>query len=295
MKTGSYMSSARTTSLLVVLLAYVSVDQVGSFLGNAGALQQAREALARAYVLNQASSDQVPGVTSITRDPVKHSCSSGYVDGTGVTVLRTDNRRWRADAFWCPSGGLPDPAEPRATLIRIARELYLPAPANADPAELFADIEHHLIDVRVNIAPLGFAMRADLTPWVIGPVVVGLLALMRNCTRRVLEDSEHALGEPWLLVDPGVGIERVVAGLWMLALVLAPWVCGSAIFASFAWRVYADGSITTALTDVSMLAVAATVLLTGAWLGTTVASDLIALRAERKISEETALKSPLNT
>jgi hypothetical protein len=50
-----------------------------------------------------------------------------------------------------------------------------------------------------NIAPLGFTMRGDLTPWVIGPIVVGLLAMIRNCRRGVLECEEHALDEPWLV------------------------------------------------------------------------------------------------
>lgn len=282
MKTGSYLSSARTTSMLVLLLAYVSVDQVTSFLNSAGALQQAREALARAFALQQVSATQVPGVMAMSPVQTRHSCGFfDRVDATQLTVIRTDNRKWRADAFWCNAQERQAP-EPKAALVRISRELYLPVADAADPGELFAAIEHHLTDERVEIAPLGFAMRADLTPWVIGPVVVGLLALMRNCTRSVLAGDDHAIEEPWLLVDEGVGAERAVAGLWMTAIALAPWVSGSTIFAAFAWRVYADGSMTTALTDVTLVAIALTVLLSGGWLGMTVASDLIALRAARK-------------
>jgi hypothetical protein len=247
----------------------------------------------------------LPGVTSITtsaKDQVRqsllpgaptkevdatHSC--GRLDSapaTRVLVTRADARRWRADAYWCtPTHHPPTPeeqAEPEMTLQRIARELHLPV-GTATPGDLFGEIEHQLIDERVNIAPLGFALRADLTPWVIGPVVLGLLALIRNCTRRVLEDREYAIDEPWLLVDDGVGLERVVAGLWIASIAIAPWICGASIFASFAWRVYADGSLTTALTDVTLIALAGIVLIAGAWLGLTVASDLIALREARRL------------
>ena len=72
------------------------------------------------------------------------------------------------------------------------------------------------------------------------------------------------------------------------SIALAPRVSSGSIFAAFAWRVYADGSITTGVTDVTRVAVAGGILLSGAWLGITVASDLIALRAARTQRRDTA-------
>ena len=285
MKSSSYLSSARTTSVLTLLLVYVSLDQTSAFLRNAETLQQSREALDRAVVLQQVDQTQLAGATGIMETKANHSCGflfdASNVPATRVLVTHADGRRWRADAFWCRAPGR-DPNEPKMALQRIVRELHLPLSPSAETADLFNDIEHHLTDTQVNIAPLGFTMRGDLTPWVIGPVVVGLLALIRNCTRRVLQDEEHAAGEPWLLVDEGVGLERVIAGLWIAALALAPWASGASIFGAFAWRVYADGSLTTALTDVTLLAAALTILLSGGWLGLTVTADLIALRSARR-------------
>lgn len=287
MKSGGYLSSARTTSVLALLLVYVSVDQTYSFLRRTGTLQASREAIARAIVLNGVDASQLAGATAITQMNAEHGCpgvtffDSSTADATRVMVTRSDGRRWRADAFWCRPMER-DPGEPKATLQRITRELHLPLGADAGAADLFNEIEHQMTDEQVNIAPLGFTMRGDLTPWVVGPVVVGLLALIRNCTRRVLEDEEHAVEEPWLLVDNGVGLERVIAGVWIASIALAPWVSSASIFGAFAWRVYADGSLTTALTDVTLLAVAAAVLMCGGWLGLTVTSDLIALRTARR-------------
>jgi len=286
-KSGSYLSSARTSSVLALLLVYVSVEQSCSFLRNAGTLQQSREALARAVVQLKVNQSKLAGVIDIDQMSAEHDCpgvsffESRTVSATRVMVTQSDGRRWRADAFWCRPAQ-SDPNEPEISLQRISRELHLPFAAGADAADLFNEIEHQLTDERVNIAPLGFTMRGDLTPWVIGPVVVGLLAMIRNCTRGVLEDEEHALDEPWLVVDEGIGLERLIAGLWITSIALAPWVSSASIFAAFAWRVYADGSITTGVTDATLVAVAGGILLSGAWLGITVASDLIALRAARQ-------------
>lgn len=60
-------------------------------------------------------------------------------------------------------------------------------------------------------------------------VLVGLalMALVRNRIRYVSQDPELGIGEPWLLVDSTVGLEKLLANCWLLFLVLAPWLIGA--------------------------------------------------------------------
>lgn len=281
MKSTEYLSAARTTSLLVLLLVYVALDQSMSFYRSSQWLHDSRDAFAEAFALDLVNGGEVAGITAIEKHQTGvRSCTADTTTPVfRVTVVRLDQRRWQSDQAWCT--GKPTLEHLTGQVRRVARQLHLDVGAMPTMEEMFGEVEHKLIDERVDIGALGFALRADLAPWVIGPIVVGLLALMRNNLRAVRNDREHALEEPWLVVDAGVGVERLIASLWLASIVAAPWVSGASILAAFASRVYADGSITTPLTDVTLVAVSLGVLVAGGWLALTVASDLLALRERR--------------
>ena len=102
----------------------------------------------------------------------------------------------------------------------------------------------------------GFALRRDLPPRVIAPIVIGLLALIRNNVRAVRDDAEHAVEEPWLVVDDGVGGS------------------GSCrCYGCSRWRSRSGLQVRRCSLAVPM---------TGGWLGLTVVSDLLVLREKRR-------------
>ena len=297
MKTEAHLTSARTTSLLILLLVYLSLDQTMSFYRNAKWLHIARDAFAASVVLKLPNRTQeaalvivneqeVPGIDDIRALPMgQRTCTDAFggevraVPLTRVVVTRVDGRRWQSDQAWCLVP--PDVDLLTESIRRVARDLHLDGASTADLKKLFGDVEHELIDRRVDVGPLGFALRADLTPWVVGPLVVGLLGLMRNNVRSVVSDPTCALEEPWLVVDDCIGLERLVAAIWLWSIALAPWVSGAAVVAMLASRVYADGSVAATLTNLTLAFIPVGLLVTGGWLGLTLVSDLVALRHRR--------------
>jgi hypothetical protein len=68
----------------------------------------------------------------------------------------------------------------------------------------------------------------------------GLVVVMRNRLRYVFGDPELGAGDPWLLVDPSVGVEKYLANAWLLFLLLVPWIVGSTAIAAETGHVWMD-------------------------------------------------------
>jgi hypothetical protein len=315
MNADRYLAAARTSSLVLLVTVYLSVDIARSNLPRLMLLADAREALASLLVeenvrigpsgeleisVNRRDSDwwwRVPEVDGrasalmprfnahldlpgIGRIFVMQPRESGVLSVI-VLVQRRDGRRWIVTTPIAEPGTVGGLAgAPR--LRDIALELSLEP--KADNLSTFRAIEYELIDRRVDISGAGIALRSDLAPWLITIFNLGLLIMIRNHVRRVLTSTESEAEEPWLLLDGHVGLERVAALSWLAALVAAPWISSAALLMTLAARVQVDGSITSAATDTGLIVLALSLVIAGGWVALTLAADVMGLRAERRES-----------
>lgn len=285
MKSSSYLSSARTLSVLMLLAVYLDIDLTRGQLERNGWLNEARQVYAAAYVEGagqQPSMPQidVPGVGQISAK--KEMVRPNY-ESWAVRVKRVDGRQWRAVVDGRDSSSLRV-----QRLQRIAAALGLKDPDKIDgnvPA-LFRAIERDSTERKVTVPGVDLAFRPDIAPWIIALFTLGFLLLMRNQLGRVLMDEDLAMDEPWIVVDGGRGLERLVAAGWLIAIWAAPWVASGCLLAVFSSQIIVDGAVTTLPRELLACGASLVLVVLGGWASLTTTSDLLRLRRLRQVRLE---------
>jgi len=287
MRTTSYLSSARVVSILLVLAMYLDVDLTRDQLQRNAWLNDARRIYAQAFLAKLAkplrdTREEVLGVGIVVIEKLRLPAGQerGAEPAWGVKVTRVDGREWRVTI----AERAIDQSEKELAegLQRIAARLGLKDTEKIDITALFRAIERDSAERKVTVPGVDLAFRPDIAPWVISVLSLGFLLMVRNQLRRVLTDGDLALDEPWIVVDSGNGLERLVAGGWLLAIWAAPWITNGCLLAVFSSQIIVDGAVTTWPKE--LLACGASLLLIclGGWTSLTVTSDLLRLRRLRK-------------
>lgn len=306
MKGNQYLSSARTYALVMLLAAYLGLDLARSYAERVGLLVDARRSFAAAYVHeNYAGKDLSAEIAGVGRVLAREAVAGGTPAFSGmtvyspgerkflVTVARPDRRRWAVEITYvqpssaakpgdAPPGGSKT-AEFTQALKRIAIDAGLSkVDKEEDYVQIFRDIDFALVEQQVKIPGLELAARKDAAPWVIALLIVALMVQVRNQIRRVFLDETLALDEPWLILDAGGRLEKLVATGWIAAIFLAPWAAVASVLMVASGRIIADGALTTWFKDAIVSGAIMLLIAVGGWLSVSVVSDLLRLRRLRR-------------
>lgn len=286
------VSSARTASLLALVIAYVGLALVWPYERWSQELQTARRALAATLVR-----DLVDRGSSRDRD---------LIDSRFESLRSEDMRTYHAVSDFTVRLG---PARsPSVLLVEVgglgttwrvglrsedlqgdddlevlrtsARQLGLDFNQSVGAVELFARIQTLVIEKVVDLRPLGLSFSFGMAPWMIAVAAIVLVLVVRNCIRRAAIATDLGVGGVWIAIDSTAGLESCVAALWVLGIGAAPVVAaGSLLYMEVVNHVVIGAELTTmgsirAMSPVTLVAAAS-------WVSATTVGALINLRFRR--------------
>jgi hypothetical protein len=147
--------------------------------------------------------------------------------------------------------------------------------------QLFATAEELLLRQPVLIPSLGLGVEANEAAWILSLSVLALLVLLRSRVDECLKRLDSGIEQPWLILDARKGVERVVAGCWLLTIGMSPWVANGSLLAQLVSENYAQGMQKTNLTIYTSTTVLLVFVAIGGWLSYTCVSALLRLRLLR--------------
>jgi hypothetical protein len=310
-KADSYLSLARNYSFVVILLVFIAVQGTQTYTIDMWQIGKARELFIDALIDSQpwerpsekkdAYELKVDGL-----EPMRYEFLEGVrskedpiIDFGGTAKLHLRFFYDGANSWASPVRSVlprePDPitgkieaqhASSLSALRDLHRQIFgIDLPANRVPL-LEADairkkIELHALERRTAVPGIGLEFRNGIAPWFIALTVLGLIVQIRNQVRRTFLDPELAINEPWLLLDGRRGLEKIVAGGWALALVMAPWITTGCLIAVSTVESMTDGWVTGIAQETIFHVCLASLLVFGGWSSLTMFGELLRLRRMR--------------
>ena len=107
--------------------------------------------------------------------------------------------------------------------------------------QLFAVVEELLLRQPVLIPSLGLGVEANEAAWILSLSVLALLVLLRSRVDGCLKRLDSGIEQPWLILDAGKGVERVVAGGWLLTIGMSTWVANGSLLVQLVSKHYGQG------------------------------------------------------
>lgn len=299
-KVENYVATARTLSLAVILLGYVGL-QLGIFSNQRGAISQElhnlvaiawlkgeyhdNSALLAKLSLDKDSSSleealrQAVGKWSLDRDtPFGHiHIEKNLLSAPSVpfdaTVTSADEV-WKVSAFSLKDERLP------GHLNEIYSDLGIDP--SAPIAKIFAAAKEKLFSRKVKLPGIDFSeFGAGSAAWLIALLCPVILVALHSSVRQIFRASDGGLGEPWLVLDADTPVERIVGGIWLLAISASSWLAtfGLILTVMDGFRIAAPrpGIVTVELTYLVFLALA----VVNTWPAIGTALDLLRLRQIR--------------
>jgi hypothetical protein len=167
------------------------------------------------------------------------------------------------------------------SLWDIAFRWQIDPPPGSDHDEIYRRVERAFVTREVSLPSIGVGVSASTAIWWLASGIVGLSILMRNAIRFVERDPTSARSERWLLVDESMGLERLIAELWLWSIFLSPWIVGALLLMTVSSQVIADGvSATPALALARVMGLVA-IPIVGGWTASSLVAKLIRLRRQR--------------
>jgi hypothetical protein len=270
MKVGSYVDSARTISLVVIVLGYVGWDLGTQHSQRAALLAKARELLAAQWIRQQYVDDvtivrkmiEMKAVTTepktgqlrqakpfvvhspigdmeIRMRPVSRSASFSQRTGpvSGLTMETLGAFRLRFDVAvkglfgsWSMSSLELADTNAGRQLARISGDLDLNR--QDEPEKLLTAIEDKLYRRKVSVPSLDFAaFKSEQAVWLIAVLCFLALVVLRSRVRLIRLDPTAGIETPWLVLDARAAAEKLIAALWIAGILLSSWLaCGALLF-----------------------------------------------------------------
>jgi hypothetical protein len=233
---------------------------------------------------------KIPGVGEGTLEyhPGK---ANGPDSGWSLTADRNGQKLW---SMFCPLfdvyadlPGAPKVDERRllvGDLDSLALTLGLPVSKDSSFDILFSEIERKLTQQKVTIPGVEVAFDLTIAPWIVSMLVLALITMIRNGVRRVVTDDEFAAEEPWIALDGQEGLEKLLACIWIGAILIAPWVAGGCLLMMVSEGFFVKGDIGSVLGFIWIYCAALLLEVTGGWASLTATSDILRLRSLRNKS-----------
>jgi hypothetical protein len=246
-------------SLVILVIGYVGLSFIWGHLDRLATLVDARKAMAQ--VILDSPGGEFPALGEIVVDEKEVRIRRG--GGGGWAVIQTS------------VGG-------SRSLKDIAARVGIFATQDADPSELYVQIEQRTLGIEVMVPGVGLGFRGMQVVWVSAIAIFGFLVILRDRVQHVLSDKDLAASERWLIIDGEVGIEYVLSQLWLVALVMAPIVLSSGLIAGVAAQKAAKGAMSKLSKDGLMAAGMLVILVGNGWLALNITSRILELRTRRR-------------
>lgn len=292
------LGSTRTLSLAALSVAFVSLSFAMEYAGHLDQVVQAKVRFIGCW---------------LAEDPSRQQANAADSDGpmTGAWSLRTETRggstyvqchNCPAPATWTmpvvrrrlwgdrPLALVIDDEDP-ARLQQYAGELRAQAervagkgPDGETCQQSYARIEDALLERPVEIPVVGIKVTAFWAQLATALLMLVLLVEIRAGIRAALVSSDCT--ERWTAIDDRTLGERIVAFVWLAAVVVAPFVVDACFLATLTGYLRALGSATPVPVDLLLVAFAAALLVTSGWLAYSLLIDLLRLRAQHRLAAE---------
>jgi hypothetical protein len=290
MKTGSYLSSSRLYSLIVLLALFVDYNLAAFEAARNNYLMTARQewtmerigeernnfkndpALSKRFGDNPVDS-YIPGVGYTTLAFRDEPTGEGW-----MLVVHSNNRVLWSSFVSGDQDFIDNPTQQLKDLRGVASEVGLHVDENQSFDSLFVDIERDLAEQKVTIPGLEAAFGFNVAPWIISTLVLSLLIVIRNQLRRVMTDSELALEEPWIILDGQKGLEKLLGCTWLGGILLAPWIANACLLVIFSGQIVANGTVGSRIGFLLACGAALILEVVGGWVSLTTISELLQLR-----------------
>lgn len=319
MKVSSYVVSARTLSLVIIVLGYVGWDLGTRHSERATLLTKAKGLVTQNWLRREFRND---------RKLVDHMIEKGAVTldpGTGILSQKS------ATTIQSPVGEVKINLRTRSLVGRFGKGRKLPGitlhsfsdfrgkfdgsvkgpfgewniaifSLNTgtaeqrladiafdldieifdDPAKTIDAIKEELYHRKISVPSVEFAsFRSETATWVIALVCFLSLIVLRSRVRLIALDPDAGLDAPWLILDAHSLLEKSVACLWLAGILLSSWVVNGAL-ALTEQDLIAAGNDAGWIASLAMFAAVAGLATASGWAALATVTDLLRLRAIRK-------------
>jgi hypothetical protein len=228
----------------------------------------------------------------------------GFVDWVGVSDVNVDvvgRANWRANESLAGTIGLSGPEErqsqgeksvqellrataqtairPRTELQDIAFRWQVDAVADA-PDLIYRRVEREFVTREVNLPSVGLDVSSSTAMWWLAFGTLVLLIMVRSQIGFVGRVYPSGQSEPWLVLDLSKGLERVLANLWLLAILFAPWLVGGLLMMTVNAQIIADGISVPLVPALARVVGLVAIPLVGGWVAASLVARLLMLRRE---------------
>lgn len=203
-------------------------------------------------------------------------------EASTFTVISNSGSRWAVQPFGRTS--LYPSSLAKTDLDEVAELLGIIVNQDQGYVILYQEITNKILGATVAVPGTGLGFQGTQVMWVCTILILGLLIVIRDRIQHVLRDPELARDERWLLVDGIDGIEKVVAQIWLLGLLLVPSVVSSGLILTLTIQTTANGAISGWFGDLFTVFASLGLLLLNVWLSLSTVSCVLNLRGRRNKS-----------
>ena len=240
MKSTNYIASARTLSLILLVLTFVDFE-IGVFhIEKSQRIQEVRDWSVMNWVEKNYSEgiSNLPNTKEQTASKLRrrrestilhtfsdspfgkleiHKSSKKDKDLIVVTVIGSSGPSWNTRPFTLGQSNA------KANLKKLASELKVPA--RIDDKEFMEALLDKLSYKRIEIPGIQFKTFDNTSAvWVLSWICFLILVLILSRVRRALADPDFGMEEPWLILDCKAGLERLVAFLWVIGIIFSSFI-----------------------------------------------------------------------
>lgn len=284
------LSSARVFAVVLLGVWYVALTVAVEQATQLSWVMEARQVFAAQYLddVHVTGSDpSTLGLPLLLGTPeIKSTSSSGLFSSTsiqGVLVTQTDGKTWTALPTK-PFDAGENPEFAKIQLLTLAARAGIPFNEQPSFYAMFGDFLTILMAYRqqFTVPVIAISVRPDHATWALAGLTLILLLVIRNRVRRIYMDPTLAVTQPWLVLDWRGRIEQLTASMWLLLLLLGPWVANAGLVLTLAAQNSAEGGLTSVPGDVFRLCLMLGFLTFSAWIAVLTVVDLICLRKARR-------------
>jgi hypothetical protein len=282
---GPYIDSAKTIAAFLLLIAYFGITQAVSHTADLEQIAQARDAFAKDLVRRLLTSDdyfrnwrQGPGSAASTYQmydwlaehmPKKASVNIAWAEGITISVVRMsgtmfgehnrffevavqegkDSRPWVIRTYL----DLALPSEMQPSNLAIAGVAFrngIKPERNEDYAQLYFRTETDLLRKQVALPNSGLSFPIGQLVWVCFLAAVVMLVILDDRIRNILRDPKLGYGKPWLILDAEQGLGKLISNLWIVLILLGPWLLGVTLVRMTSLGIRANGAVSYLTNDI---------------------------------------------
>jgi hypothetical protein len=299
-KVESYVSSARTISLLLIALAFVGM-QLGIFNYQRGILFSQTRDLVLVKELKEEFNDNATLQSKIKDAPQgqgqyyksyefeKPSFGKIEIRQASENVVTFTAKVGRKEEAWesRPFSLNDDDIETRLNHALSA----LPIANDNLPtgSKLIERVRDAIYSKRVKLPSVDFGdFGTESAVWLVTLICVSALVALRNVVRRIFWSADMGIGEAWLVLDAGAIGEKLVAGIWISAIGLSGWLATLGLILSvmdvFQGATPRRGVGLAGAT----FGICAVLMILSSWAGAATVADILRLRQQRRLFDAEA-------